>query len=67
MNMHFKLGIYEHQSASAIQGVIDLLVQNSKEILGEGTQDSIKKISIRSYEPAYSIIGDPAKRNPENR
>ena len=26
MNMHFKLGIYEHQSASAIQGVIDLLV-----------------------------------------
>ena len=26
MGMHFKLGIYEHQSASAIQGVIDLLV-----------------------------------------
>ena len=25
MGMHFKLGLYEHQSAGAIQGLIDLL------------------------------------------
>ena len=25
MQMHFKLGLYEHQSASAIQGVIDMI------------------------------------------
>ena len=25
MGMHFKLGLYEHQSAGALQGLIDLL------------------------------------------
>ena len=27
MGMHFKLGLYEHQSAGAIQGVIDLMAE----------------------------------------
>jgi 2-methylcitrate dehydratase len=30
MGMHFKLGLYEHQSASAIQGMINLVSNNSK-------------------------------------
>ena len=28
MGMHFKLGLYEHQSAGALQGVMDLLAAN---------------------------------------
>lgn len=27
MGMHFKLGLYEHQSAGAIQGLIDALIK----------------------------------------
>ena len=30
MGMHFKLGLYEHQSAGAIQGVIDLIAAEPK-------------------------------------
>ena len=30
MGMHFKLGLYEHQSAGAIQGLMDLLAQASR-------------------------------------
>lgn len=32
-----------------------------------GNTDNIKKIKITSYEPAFGIIGDPAKRNPQSR
>ena len=67
MGMHFKLGIYENQTAGAIQGVIDLLVDKANEILKDGNPDSITNISVRSYEPAFSIIGDPAKRDPQCR
>ncbi|HWA83606.1 MAG TPA: MmgE/PrpD family protein [Fimbriimonadaceae bacterium] len=63
MGMHFKLGLYEHQSAGALQGVIDLIDANPH-LLQPGT---IKKILIRAYEPAYGIIGDPAKRDPHTR
>lgn len=63
MGMHFKLGLYEHQSAGALQGVIDL-AQNNPSILEPGAIDSM---TIVAYEPAFGIIGDPAKRDPKTR
>jgi 2-methylcitrate dehydratase len=63
MGMHFKLGLYEHQSAGALQGVIDLLAANPN-LLRPG---AIERITIRAYEPAFGIIGDPAKRDPRTR
>lgn len=67
MNMHFKLGLYEHQSASAIHGLIELISDKTDEILAKGDHQNIKNIKITSYEPAFSIIGDPAKQNPTTR
>lgn len=65
MGMHFKLGLYEHQSAGALQGVIDLIRSHPTVLDGEGSR--IRKILIRAYEPAFGIIGDPAKRDPRTR
>jgi 2-methylcitrate dehydratase len=64
MGMHFKLGLYEHQSAGALQGLITLLEQNP-EILT--APEAIESIKIVAYEPAFGIIGDPAKRDPRTR
>jgi len=64
MGMHFKLGLYEHQSAGALQGMIDL-VQRHPEIAGK--PEAIRRILITAYEPAFGIIGDPAKRDPTTR
>lgn len=64
MGMHFKLGLYEHQSAGALQGVIDLMVANPDLLAEPG---AISAIRISAYEPAFSIIGDPAKRDPRTR
>ncbi len=64
MGMHFKLGLYEHQSAGALQGLVDLL-RAHPEALASG--DAIKAIKIIAYEPAFGIIGDPAKRDPRTR
>jgi len=64
MGMHFKLGLYEHQSAGAIEGLINLLA------LYPAVLDDIHKlrlVRITTYEPAFSIIGDPAKRDPRTR
>jgi 2-methylcitrate dehydratase len=61
MGMHFKLGLYEHQSAGALQGVLDLVHQNP------GFVSKIASITIKAYEPAFGIIGDPAKRDPKTR
>lgn len=64
MGMHFKLGLYEHQSAGAIEGLIDVLGANP------GLLDSVEgleRVRITIYEPAFSIIGDPAKRDPRTR
>jgi 2-methylcitrate dehydratase len=63
MGMHFKLGLYEHQSAGALQAAADLILAT------EGPLDirRIEKITIKAYEPAFGIIGDPAKRNPTTR
>ena len=43
------------------------LVSNNSEILDGGNTDNISKIKITAYEPAYGIIGDPAKKNPTTR
>jgi 2-methylcitrate dehydratase len=62
--MHFKLGLYEHQSAGAIQGLIDLLAGHPQ-LLDE--PEKLRAVRITIYEPAFSIIGDPAKRDPRTR
>ena len=64
LDMHFKLGLYEHQSAGAIQAIIDLL-KKYPQLLNSGIFP--EHIEITIYEPAYSIIGDPAKRDPQTR
>jgi 2-methylcitrate dehydratase len=62
--MHFKIGLYEHQSAGAIQGLFDLL-QCYPAVLDDPTELAALRITI--YQPAYGIIGDPAKRDPTTR
>ena len=66
MGMHFKLGLYEHQSAGALQGIIDLLAKHP-ELLNDETGAAIERIEIAAYEPAFGIIGNPAKMNPTTR
>lgn len=66
MGMHFKLGLYEHQSAGALQGVIDL-VSKSPELLKGAPGESVKTITILAYEPAFGIIGNPMKMDPKTR
>lgn len=61
MGMHFKLGLYEHQSAGALQSVVDLVESNPDFV------NQVSKIRIKAYEPAFGIIGDPAKRDPKTR
>jgi 2-methylcitrate dehydratase len=64
MGMHFKLGLYEHQSAGAIEGLIRVLGEHAGI---PATATDVRRILITIYEPAFSIIGDPAKRDPHNR
>jgi len=64
MGMHFKLGLYEHQSAGALQGLLTLLERNPQIA---AKPEAIKSITIVAYEPAFGIIGDPAKRDPKTR
>jgi 2-methylcitrate dehydratase len=62
--MHFKLGLYEHQSAGALQSLVNLFARHpalAADLAG------IRRIQVRIYEPAYSIIADPAKRTPTTR
>ena len=62
--MHFKLGLYEHQSAGALQSLVDLFARHpalAADLVG------IRQIRVVIYEPAYSIIADPAKRTPTTR
>ena len=63
-SMHFKLGLYEHQSAGALQGVVDLFKKHPQlaaDLAG------VRSLKVRIYEPAFSIIADPAKRTPTTR
>jgi 2-methylcitrate dehydratase len=62
MGMHFKLGLYEHQSAGALQAVINLLSANPHLLTSP-----LKSVKVVAYQPAFGIIGDPAKRNPTTR
>ncbi len=64
MGMHFKLGLYEHQSAGALQGLLTLIERNPK-ILENPAE--IQAIKVVAYEPAFGIIGDTAKRDPRTR
>lgn len=66
MGMHFKLGLYEHQSAGAIEGILKLIYDNKFLNKGAGI-DQIESIKIVAYEPAFGIIGDPAKKSPSTR
>jgi 2-methylcitrate dehydratase len=66
MGMHFKLGLYEHQSAGALQAMLDLL-DKAPGLLEDAGGGRIGRIRIVAYEPAFGIIGDPAKRNPTTR
>ena len=63
--MHFKLGLYEHQSAGALEAIISALVHNPD--FAAGGLEAINNINIVAYEPAYGIIGDPAKKDPKTR
>ena len=65
MGMHFKLGLYEHQSAGAIAAVVQLIYDHK--FITHNDYDNIQKILITAYEPAFGIIGDPAKRDPKTR
>jgi 2-methylcitrate dehydratase len=65
MGMHFKLGSTSTSPPGAIQAMTDLLA-GRPELLDPG-ENAIKKITITAYEPAFGIIGDPAKRNPTTR
>jgi 2-methylcitrate dehydratase len=64
LGMHFKLGLYEHQSAGAIQGLVDLLERYPALVENES---SLRRVRIAIYQPALGIIGDPAKRDPRTR
>lgn len=64
MGMHFKLGLYEHQSAGAIQGLFNL-IESRPTLLDQ--PEHLLQIKISIYEPAFGIIGDPAKRDPRTR
>lgn len=65
VGMHFKLGLYEHQSAGALEGALTALINNPDFVAGG--PDSIDNINIAAYEPAFGIIGDPAKKDPRSR
>ncbi|MGC3968845.1 MAG: MmgE/PrpD family protein [Pirellulales bacterium] len=64
LGMHFKLGLYEHQSAGAIQGLMELLAAHPTIVDDEA---AIRSLRITIYQPAFDIIGDPAKRDPQTR
>lgn len=66
MGMHFKLGLYEHQSAGALEGIQKLIFDNRFLQKGAGIEQ-IDSIKIIAYEPAFGIIGDPAKKTPSTR
>merc|ERR1712048_1259346 len=53
MGMHFKLGLYEHQSAGALEGLLSALANNPE--LVKGGKDAIQGINIVAYEPAFGI------------
>jgi len=65
VGMHFKLGLYEHQSAGALEGALAAITKDPSFVAGG--LDAIENINIVAYEPAFGIIGDPAKKDPKTR
>lgn len=65
MGMHFKLGLYEHQSAGALEGLQKMIYESK--FAAEHSINDIENINIVAYEPAFGIIGDPAKKTPSTR
>jgi len=65
VGMHFKLGLYEHQSAGALEGALAAITKDPSFVAGG--LDNIENINIVAYEPAFGIIGDPAKKDPKTR
>merc|ERR1719161_2996931 len=65
VGMHFKLGLYEHQSAGALEGVMRACYENPDFV--KGGEANVENIDIVCYEPAFGIIGDPAKKDPKTR
>ncbi|MFM7108266.1 MAG: hypothetical protein ACKOZU_06650, partial [Planctomycetaceae bacterium] len=63
-SMNLKLGLYEQQSAGALQSLVDLFAAHHPL---PRDLDRIARIRVRIYEPACSIIADPAKRTPTTR
>mmetsp|Transcript_7060 Transcript_7060/g.15052 ORF Transcript_7060/g.15052 Transcript_7060/m.15052 type:complete len:103 (+) Transcript_7060:726-1034(+) len=49
MDMHFKLGLYEHQSAGALHAILQILMDNHS-LLDDFTQ--VKGMNVTIYEPA---------------
>jgi 2-methylcitrate dehydratase len=64
LGMHFKLGLYEHQAAGAMAGLIRLLVEVPALA---ADAEGIRHVRVLLYEPALSIIADPHKRDPRTR
>lgn len=64
MGMHFKLALYEHQSAGAIEGLMNLL-KKYPSIYQD--VDSLETLDVVIYQPAYGIICDPEKWHPDTR
>merc|ERR1719445_3009134 len=64
MGMHFKLGLYEHQSAGAIQGLVDAIRKNPTLL---SSMDKLEEIKVEISQVAFGIIGDPAKSDPKTR
>jgi 2-methylcitrate dehydratase len=44
-----------------------MLTQDPASLLESANPESIDKVKITAYEPAFGIIGDPAKRSPKTR
>ena len=65
MGMHFKLGLYEHQSAGALEGLQKMVYETK--FASDRSITDITNINIVAYEPAFGIIGDPAKKTPSTR
>merc|ERR1711933_20162 len=49
MGMHFKLGLYEHQSAGAIQGLLDAIRKHPKLLT---SIDALEEIKVEIYQVA---------------
>lgn len=64
MGMHFKLALYEHQSAGAIEGLLKILQKYPSVYQNV---DGIENLDVVIYQPAYGIICDPEKWHPDTR